>query len=283
MKRSWHQPKSLFEALDIIASQPSKIWPVAGGTDLWVAERSGRLPIGNLIDISQIRELALMKAESTYLQIGACVPYSHLMRDHTVSKHFPNLAASSQATGAVAIQNRGTLGGNIMNASPAADSVAALMCYHADVHLQSAASSRWIPLKDFYTGYRQTQATEKELLTAIRLPLPKSELKQHHRFLKVGTRQAQAITKVGLAATWYFSDDSSIKDASLAFIAVAPTTLAMPHIAEIINGHRPDSIPWTAIDKALKTDIKPITDIRSTAEYRQQIALNLLKETFTSV
>ncbi len=188
---------------------------------------------------------------------------------------FPLLGEAANLTGAIAIQNRGTIGGNIANASPAADSLPALLVYEAELELISSAGSRVVPYVGFHTGYKTTLMREDELIRAIRLPRTTAGWQQHSR--KVGTRKAQAISKVCIAAMAKL-DGVTISDIRLAYGSVAPTPVRAWKTEAALKGRKLDSATIQTARTELLNELKPIDDIRSTADYRSRVAANLLEE-----
>src|SRR5207302_7969940 len=169
------------------------------GTDLMVLLEAGKLPHRNYIDIFNLKELKGINVNGESVTLGALTTYTEVQQNPILSREFPMLSQAASETGGLAIQNRGTLGGNIVNASPAADSPPALLAYDAEVELISLNASRWVSYVDFHTGYKQMIMRAHELLARIRLPRVPNEV--HHYYRKVGTRKAQAISKVCFAAT----------------------------------------------------------------------------------
>jgi len=192
-----------------------------------------------------------------------------------LAREFPLLCRAASETGSIATQNRGTLGGNIANASPAADSPPALLIYDAELELVSANGSRWVPYHGFWKGYKQIDLRDGELIRAIRLPRNKSYAKQFYR--KVGTRRAQAISKVCLAGAAQM-DAGRIVDARIALGSVAPTVLRATETEKLLRGEKPTPATLRAAQVTLAREIAPIDDIRSTAQYRRRVAQNLLAE-----
>jgi CO/xanthine dehydrogenase FAD-binding subunit len=192
-----------------------------------------------------------------------------------LQKEFPMLCQAASETGGLAIQNRGTLGGNIVNGSPAADSPPALLAYDAELELASSKGERWIPYHQFHTGYKQMVIRPDELLTRIRLPRGAESLQHYYR--KVGTRKAQAIAKVCFAGTALVRD-RTIHDLRIALGSVAPVPLRCVKTEEALRG---GELNQTTIDRAravLADEIVPIDDIRSTSNYRHRVSLNLLED-----
>ena len=192
-------PPTLAAALQRMASEPGAWKPFAGGTDLMVLLEAGKLPHRKFLSIWNIPDLRGIAASSTHVALGALTTYSEVRRDELLGREFPLLARAAAETGSIATQNRGTLGGNIANASPAADTPPALLVYDAELELVSACGTRVVPFHGFWKGYKQLSLHEDELIRAIRLP--RGTYGWTHFYRKVGTRRAQAISKVCFAGT----------------------------------------------------------------------------------
>src|SRR6266700_1065397 len=191
-------PATLGEALDLIAQDNGAWKAFAGGTDLMVLLEAGKLPHQNYLNIWNLPELRGIEVTDSHVTLGALTTYTEVQSHAILREEFPMLCQAASETGGLAIQNRGTLGGNIVNASPAADSPPALLAYDAEVELISSRGSRWAPYHGFHTGYKQMIVRPDELVARIRLPRTTKPLRQYYR--KVGTRKAQAISKVCFAA-----------------------------------------------------------------------------------
>src|SRR5678815_2729382 len=266
-------PTSLDDALALIATDGWK--PFAGGTDLMVLLEAGRLTHQKYVNIWPLNELRGIQITPISITLGALTTYSEVQANQVLRAEFPMLCQAASETGGLAIQNRGTLGGNIINASPAADSPPALLAYDAEIELTSKAGSRWLPYHGFHTGYKQMLIKPGELLTKIRLPRDKTDW--IHYFRKVGTRKAQAISKVCFSATAKVQD-AQVADVRLVFGSVAPVVIRCVNVE---NSLRNTTISEATIATArglLRSEISPIDDIRSTAPYRLQVALNLLTD-----
>src|SRR5271163_4729365 len=187
-------PGSLPAVLSLLAQQPGAWCPIAGGTDVMVQYSAGKLSARNLVSIWNLPELRRIEASAEEIQIGAACTYTALRQHELINREFPLLARSASWTGGIANQNRGTLGGNIVNASPAADSLPALLAYEAELVLVSVRGKRRVPYVTFHTGYKRTVLAPDELIQAVCLPRRSSEYFSHAR--KVGARNAQAISKV---------------------------------------------------------------------------------------
>lgn len=268
-------PASLAEALALLEREPGVWKPFAGGTDLMVLLEAGKLPHRNYIDIWRLDELRGIDANDTHVTLGALTTYTEVQAHPILRSEFPMLCQAASETGGLAIQNRGTLGGNIVNASPAADSPPALLAYDAEIELVSSAGSRWVPYYGFHTGYKQMQLGANELLARIRLPRHAAGVMHYYR--KVGTRKAQAISKVCLAAVGRMNE-GEIDDARIALGSVAPIVVRCVQTEDALRGRKPDAETIASATAALVREISPIDDIRSTADYRLQVTKNLLTD-----
>src|SRR5437016_1472521 len=189
--------QSLSEALGILQKKPGYWKPFAGGTDLMVLFEAGKLEHRHFLNLWGLQELKGIEEQAHSISLGGLVTYSEIQKNKVLSNEFPLLCQAARETGAVAIQSRGTLGGNIANASPAADSPPALLVYDAALELVSARGARWVPYREFHTGYKKTVLRADELIRRIRLP--RGTAGGVHYYRKVGTRRAQAISKVVMA------------------------------------------------------------------------------------
>jgi len=268
-------PGSLASVLSLLGTNAGGWLPIAGGTDLMVLYSAGKLHTRKLVSISNLPELRRIEAAADSVRIGAACTYTDLRQNEVVQREFPLLASAARWTGGIANQNRGTLGGNIVNASPAADSLPALLAYEAELILISARGERRIAYNDFHTGYKKTLLARDELIEEIHLPRRYSEYVSYSR--KVGARNAQAIAKVCVAALARL-DGGVVGDIRLAAGSVAPVPLRLKKTEEAVRGK---AIDRTLIQKARQTatmEASPIDDIRSTARYRSAILGNLVVE-----
>jgi xanthine dehydrogenase small subunit len=225
------------------------------------------------IDIWRVNELRGIADEGDCLRVGALTTYTELIRSELIQRHVPSLVDASRTIGAIQIQNRGTIGGNIVNASPAGDSLPVLAAYDAEVEVGSARGTRRVFFNELYTGYRRTLLEADELLLAVRIP----KLKQGERdfFWKVGTRRAQAISKTVIAAKAQISDDR-IEKISIAVGSVAPTVIRATKTERVLAG---SALTPALVEQARQTiarEITPITDLRSTEHYRRIVTGNIL-------
>jgi CO/xanthine dehydrogenase FAD-binding subunit len=272
-------PGSLQEALEILAREPGRWRPLAGGTDLMVPFAAGRLADTRFLSLQRLDVLRAIETDADGITFGALATYTDLRRHPYVQRHLPNLVESARVTGAVAIQNRGTLGGNLVNGSPAADSPPSLLAYDAQVELTGLGGSRWVPVAAFHTGYKQTLMAPDELLTRIRVPRPAAGF---HFFRKVGTRAAQAVSKVCLAA-YARVEAGTVREFRVGLGSVAPVPLRARAAEALILGRPVADLPLAAAREALMAEISPIDDIRSTARYRRIVAGNVLVQALTEL
>lgn len=256
--------------------------PLAGGTDLMVLLAAGKLPPGRYLDLWGLGELRGIEVTADYVDLGALTTYSQVREHPLLAAEFPLLAQAAAESGAIAIQNRGTLGGNIANASPAADSPPALLAYGAELELVATTGSRWLPYADFHTGYKKTLLQPGELIRRVRLPrLPPpgpDALPAVHFYRKVGTRRAQAISKVCLAA-FALGEGEQLRLCRIALGSVAPVPLrCLRTEAELLRPGALTPERVAAAQAVLADEITPIDDVRSSASYRRRVALNLLAQ-----
>jgi CO/xanthine dehydrogenase FAD-binding subunit len=249
--------------------------PIAGGTDLMVQVTGeiGEAP-QRVLDIWALDELRGMSVEDGELVIGALTTYTEIRRSPAVAEFLPALVEAAATIGAAQIQNRATIGGNVMNASPAGDTLPVLLACGAEMVLGSASGERTVAADDFWTDYRTTARRADELLLRIRLPLvPDRQV----RFRKIGTRRAQAISKVVMALAWHASGDGQPwTDVRLALGSVAATTIRARSTEAVLEGAIPSRETAAAAVAALTGELNPIDDVRSTADYRRAVAGRVL-------
>jgi len=254
------RPRSLKAALSLIGSDPT-LMPIAGCTDVYVGLHFGTMPQRRFIDLWSLQELRGISVHRDVLRIGALSTFTEIIESKLVQKRVPMLVAASREVGGAQIQNRGTLGGNIANASPAGDTLPVLAAAGARLVLRSQAGTRTVPFENFYTGYRTSVRKPEELITVIEIP----RIDGQQFWRKVGTRRAQAISKIMMAAV-------RGEEVRIAIGSVGPTVvLAKQAAAALSNGGS-----MAEAQAVLLKEIAPIDDIRSTAEYRAKVAMNLL-------
>jgi len=268
-------PNNLPSVLSLLAQQPGDWLPIAGGTDLMVQYAAGHLAARKLVSIWNLRELRRIEILPGEIHVGAGCTYTDLIQNDDVNREFQLLTSAARWTGGVANQNRGTLGGNIVNASPAADSPPALLVYGAELILVSVRGERRVLYENFHTSYRKTQCAADEVIQFICLPRQFSDYRAYTR--KIGARNAQAISKVCLAALGR-SVGGVIEDIRMAVGSVAPIPFRLTETETVLRGK---SIGPELIMLAKETaanEIQPIDDIRSSARYRRAVTANLVAE-----
>jgi OHCU decarboxylase len=268
-------PDSLPAVLSLLAREPGTWLPIAGGTDVMVAYSAGKLPWRKLVSIWNLRELRRIDVFPGEIQVGAGCTYTDLREHEIVSREFPLLTRAASWTGGIANQNRGTIGGNIVNASPAADSLPALLVYDAELTLISVRGERRVPYSNFHLDYRKTRLAPDELVRGVCLPRRFSGYHAHAR--KVGPRNAQAIAKLCLAALARLGN-GVVEDIRLAMGSVAPVPLRLAETERAVTGKRIDPSLIELASRTAAREIRPIDDIRSTARYRAAVSGNLVAE-----
>ena len=265
---------NLSEALRLLASQPG--WePIAGGTDLMVLLNAGKLSGQRFVSIRQLPELRRIVVLDDEVVLGAALTYTAIREHPVLRAEFPLLPIAASWTGGIANQNRGTIGGNIVNASPAADSAPPLLAYDASLRLSSLRGERIIPYREFHTGYKQMQLARDEMVTAIHLRRQFAGWTHYAR--KVGARKAQAISKVCLNGVMQRAGDT-VTGIALALGSVAPIPIRCVGAEAELLGRSISPRTIARAQEALTEEIKPIDDVRSTALYRSSVARNLLRE-----
>jgi CO/xanthine dehydrogenase FAD-binding subunit len=274
-----HAPANLTDALATLAREPGAWRLFAGGTDLMVLLEAGRLPAGRYLSLHGLPELRHIEVTENEIVIGAMTTYSDVMRSEVLQAECPLVCRAAAETGGVATQNRGTVGGNIANASPAADTPPALLVYDAAVELLSIRGVRRVPYDRFHLGYKHMDLAPDEIVQSVRLARGRGGWLQTWR--KVGTRRAQAISKLCLAAAVDVAGNS-VRDIRIALGSVAPTVVRAARAEAAIRGRGLTAETIAASTAALARDISPIDDVRSTAAYRLRVAQNLLEQFLTS-
>jgi OHCU decarboxylase len=273
-------PGSLQAVVSLLAAEPGQWLPIAGGTDLMVQFSAGKLTGRKLVSIWNLPELRGIEVGTGEIRIGAGCTYTELRENEAVAREFPLLAKAAQWTGGIANQNRGTLGGNIVNASPAGDSLPALLAYEAELILVSIRGERRVPYLSFHTGYKKMNMATDELVRAVCLPRGLSGYFHYAR--KIGARNAQAISKVCIAALGRLSEQR-VEDVRIALGSVAPVPLRLAKTEAVVKGESIELDVLLSARNAAAAEIQPIDDIRSTARYRRAIAANLVAEFLTQL
>lgn len=271
-------PGSLDAALRLLADGQDAPWrPLAGGTDLMV-QIAGEIgePPEQILDLWRLDELRGIAMDGDALLVGALSTYTEIRQSPVVAQVLPALAEAAATIGAAQIQNRGTIGGNAMNASPAGDTLPLLLATDAELILASTSGERSVPAPAFWPTYRATARRPNELLVRIRIPIVHG---RQVRFRKVGTRRAQAISKVVMALAWCADgggESSTWHDVRVALGSVAATPVRAPLTEAVLEGAQPTREAAARAAETLTGEIEPIDDVRSTADYRRAVAGRVL-------
>ncbi len=256
---------SVEQALDALAAGAR---PVAGGSDLVVGARQGKAPLPeNVVAIDRVAGLNTITANGDGVQLGALATHAAIVNDATIRVHFTALADGSALVGSPATRNVGTLGGNIMNASPAMDTGAPLLVLGATVELRSARARRELPIADLWTGPGKTSAAPDELLTAVRLPAPGP--RSGSAYVRLEYRRAMEIAVVGAAAMVTLGTNGAIESCRVALTAVAPTIVRSPGAEAAATGQPLTEETLAAVARAAAADAAPISDLRASDRYRR--------------
>ena len=267
-------PKTLAEAVRLQADEQTRGKLLAGGTDLMVQWAAGVPTPERATSVWNLPELCAIEVFPDRIEIGAGVTHAFLCDAVQIHRHVPALIAAAATVGAKQIQARGTLGGNAANASPAGDTAPALLVTGGSVLLASLSGMREVPLAKFWTGYRQIAARPDEIIVAFRLP---KRGKAQERFRKIGTRRAQAISKV-MAASRILVEKGTIQSAAIALGSVAPTPVRMGEVEAFLVGKKLSPKLIDEAETLAQATVKPIADIRSTAEYRRWASGRLVRD-----
>ncbi len=273
-------PGTLDGVLSLLAQEPGEWTPIAGGTELMVAFAAGRLTSKKLVNLWGIPELRFIRFAEDRLVIGAGSTFRDLRSDAAVLTEFSLLSKTAGWIGSIANQSRATLGGNLVNGSPAADSSPVLLAYDAEVEIISIRGRRKVSYSQFHTGYKRNILAADELLYAIHLP---RRFANHHQYLrKVGTRRAMAISKTALAGT-VLMEQATVREIRIAAASVAAFPARLYRTEDAVIGKVIGPATIRAARAAALAEIAPIDDIRSTAEYRRIVTANLVQEFLNSL
>ena len=267
-------PRSASEAVRALAKNAGAL-PLAGGTDLMVGWNMGVLNGRVVIDLSRVSEWKKITVTKSSVRIGSLITHTQIQKHSVVRTRFPLLVQACSVVGAAQIQNRGTLGGNVANASPAGDTFPALSVYEAVVHCVGPDGRRAVSIHEIFAGVKKTTLRSGELIEAIELPFP-AKPPTRSTFRKVGTRAAQSISKTMFAGLLWLKKDGTVADARLSFGSLAPTVKRLRSAERFLAGRRLDAAAAAAAAALLTDDVSPIDDIRSTRVYRLEVSRNLL-------
>lgn len=263
----YYQPRSTDELTAILDRTGGRV--VAGGTDVLPRLRRGLLTETCLIDISRLADLRYIRQVDGHIEIGALTTYAELLDSSLIQEEAPALAQAAATVGCPQTRNRGTIGGNLANASPAADSAPSLLTLDANVHVSSAKTARVVPLHDFFVGPGKTRLESSEYIHHVTIVGPTG--KWGASFLKLGKRSGMAISIASAAAYVELGSDGRLQAAQLAFGSVAPCPVRAPHAEEMLLGKPPTPQLFQQAGQAARADVSPIGDIRASREYRMHV------------
>jgi len=268
-------PQKTEEALEILSRYGEEIKIIAGGTDLLVQYYDRLYEVGSWLDLKNIKELKEIKIHQNQMEIGAMVTHTQLEKSEDIKKYFPILSQAAADIGSPQIRNRGTIGGNIVNASPAGDLLAPLMAYDAQFKLQSNQREMIVPAEEFFVGPKKTILKPDQLLTRIILPLPSE--RTYGSWIKIGKRKALIIATITLALVVEMAEDNkTIKDVRTCLGSVAPTPIEIKEIRKKMAGKNFSQLDFNQLGQIVEDKISPIDDIRGTREYRKDVAKNIM-------
>ena len=267
-------PESAAEALKLYAREP-KAMPLAGGTDVMVSWNLGLLDGRTVLDLSRVKEWSRVRKTSAGLELGALATHAEIQRDDTARERFPLLVRACATVGAAQIQNRGTIGGNLANASPAGDTFPPLAVYEALVRVAGPSGRRELPVAGLFAGVKKTTLAPGELIESVFLPFPAFK-PTRAAFRKVGTRAAQAISKTVFAGLLRLGRGGVVEEVRLAFGSLAPTVKRLAAAEAFLKGRVLNAEAAVEAAALLDRDCSPIDDVRSTREYRLAASRNIL-------
>ena len=274
-------PQKIEEALEILSKYGKEIKIIAGGTDLLIQYYDRLYEVGSWLDLENIKELKEIKIYQNQMIIGAMVTHAQLEKSQDIKKYYPVLSQAAADIGSPQIRNRGTIGGNIVNASPAGDLLSPLMAYDAQFRLLSTQGKKIVPVEEFFIGPKKTILEPAQLLTRIILPLPSE--RTCGCWIKIGKRKALIIATITLALVVEMAEDNkTVNDVRTCLGSVAPTPIEIKEIREKMVDKKFSELDFNQLGQIVEDKISPIDDIRGTREYRKDVAkeimINALKE-----
>jgi len=268
-------PQKIEEALEICSKYGKEIKIIAGGTDLLIQYYDRLYEVNNWLDLKNIKELKEIRIYQNQMEIGAMVTHAQLENSEDIKKYFPILCLAAADIGSPQIRNRGTIGGNIVNASPAGDLLAPLMAYDAQFRLLSTQGEKIVPAEEFFVGPKKTILEPAQLLTRIILPLPPE--RTYGCWIKIGKRKALIIATITLALVVEMAEDNkTVKDVKTCLGSVAPTPIEIKEIRKKIVGKKFNQLDFAELGQIVEDKISPIDDIRGTREYRKDVAKEIM-------
>jgi CO/xanthine dehydrogenase FAD-binding subunit len=273
--QGYFAPQKIEEALEILSRYGKKIKVIAGGTDLLVQYYDRLYEVNSWLDLKNIKELKDIRINKNQIEIGAMVTHTQLEKSEDIKKYFPVLSQAAADIGSPQIRNRGTIGGNIVNASPAGDLLAPLMAYDAQFKLLSLQKEALISAEEFFIGPKKTILEPAQLLTGIILPLPSE--RTFGCWIKIGKRKALIIATITLAlVVEMVEDNKTVKDVRTCLGSVAPTPIEVKEVREKMIGKNFSQLDFNQLGQIVEDRISPIDDIRGTREYRKDVAKNIM-------
>lgn len=268
-------PRKIEEALEILSKYGKGIKVIAGGTDLLIQYYDRLYEVNGWLDLKNIKELKDIRIHKNQIEIGAMVSHAQLEKSEDIKEYFPVLNQAAADIGSPQIRNRGTVGGNIVNASPAGDLLAPLMAYDAQFRLLSIQGEKIVPAEEFFIGPKKTILKPAQLLTQIILPLPSEWT--YGCWIKIGKRKALIIATITLALVVEMAEDNkTVKDVRTCLGSVAPTPVEIKEIRKKMVGKNFDQLDFNQLGQIVEDKISPIDDIRGTREYRKDVAKNIM-------
>jgi CO/xanthine dehydrogenase FAD-binding subunit len=268
-------PQKIEKALEILARCGKEIKIIAGGTDLLIQYYDRLYEVNGWLDLKNIKELKDIRINKNQIEIGAMVTHTQLEKSEDIKKYFPILSQAAADIGSPQIRNRGSIGGNIVNASPAGDLLAPLMAYKAKFKLLSGKDETLVLAENFFLGPKKTILRPDQLLTQITLPLPKK--KTYGCWIKIGKRKALIIATITLALVVEMVEDKkTVKDVRTCLGSVAPTPIEIKEIRKKMVGKKFNQLDFAELGQIVEDKISPIDDIRGTREYRKDVAKEIM-------
>jgi len=273
--QGYFAPQKIEKALEILSRYREEIKVIAGGTDLLIQYYDRLYEVGTWLDLKNIKELKDIRINKNQMEIGAMVTHTQLEKSEDIKKYFPILSQAAADIGSPQIRNRGTIGGNIVNASPAGDLLAPLMAYDAQFKLLSLQKEALISAEEFFIGPKKTILEPAQLLTGIILPLPSE--RTFGCWIKIGKRKALIIATITLALVVEIAEDNkTVKDVRTCLGSVAPTPIEIKEVKEKMIGKNFNQLDFNQLGQIVEDKISPIDDIRGTREYRKDVAKNIM-------
>ena len=273
--QGYFAPQKIEEAVKILSQYGKEIKIIAGGTDLLVQYYDRLYEVSAWLDLKNIKELKEIKIDQNQIEIGAMVTHTQLESSADIKRYYPVLSQAASDIGSPQIRNRGTIGGNIVNASPAGDLLPALIAYRAQFKLVSHKEESIVSAEDFFLGPKKTILKPEQLLSKIIIPIP--EQNTYSSWIKIGKRKALIVATVSLALVLSMAEDNKIiKEVKVCLGSVAPTPFEIMEIREKIIGRQFNQLDFNELGQLVEDRISPIDDIRGTKEYRQDVTKNIM-------